>query len=348
MAYLPPEILEQILIRLKAHLKHSYERDRNDEKIGERRIVMSKYRGFNIYETFDVDEGLYDFYKLHMLGSSDGLVCVSPSDNEVLVVNPSTREVKKLTTPQIPEPGHLCWGFGYDASTDDYKVVLGSMIREKLTYFQVFSLRSNTWKVIGWIDYIFLSRMGILCEGALHWLAYRPSSGIKYAILSFSLSEEKFVEIPQPVDVSYQSRLGQQSCMRLGTIEGCLCAFRYENLPNDIWVLKGNNGKQSWEIFRSEREVKREVVHTIKQLRYYIPNKNTFCYEPYVLRSAVFLGSSTFVESLVSPHFHRRPRRRQAANTMRRSRVNSNNYGYDVPPADDGSISGAGAQSSMM
>ncbi|KVH90951.1 F-box domain, cyclin-like protein, partial [Cynara cardunculus var. scolymus] len=97
MAYLPPEILEQILIRLKvrdlircksvckswlslisdpcfikAHLKHSYERDRNDEKIGERRIVMSKYRGFNIYETFDVDEGLYDFYKLHMLGSSDG------------------------------------------------------------------------------------------------------------------------------------------------------------------------------------------------------------------------------------------------------------------------------------
>lgn len=311
---------------------------------------MSKYTCFNIYRMFEVDDGLFSFLnKCHLLGSSDGLVCVSPFDTEILVVNPSTREVKKLTKPQIPKTESFCWGFGYDASTDDYKVVLGCMIRAKVTCFQVFSLRSNMWKVIGEIDFYFLSMVGILCEGALHWVAYHTSSSMKNVILSFNLSEEKFVEVPQPDDVSYQSRFGRDLFMRLGTIKDCLCVFRYAYLLNDLWVMKGYNGKQSWEKFGPECEIKQEVVHPIKKLLNYIPNKKPLCYKPYLLQNGMFLGSPIYVESLVSPHFHRRPRRRrrrQATNTMRSARVKPNNNvvaSYAVPGADDGTGSGARA-----
>ncbi|XP_024984978.1 F-box protein CPR1-like [Cynara cardunculus var. scolymus] len=374
MAHLLPEIVEQILIRLKvrdlircksvskswhslisdprfikAHLKHSYESDRNNEEIGDRRIVMSKYACFYTYQQFEVDGKLFDFHDCHLLGSSDGLVCVSPSRNEIVVVNPSIREVKTLSNPKIPKFGSLCWGFGYDASTDDYKVVLGFMKGENVTCFQVFSLRSNMWKVIGEINCTFLSRIGILCEGALHWVVYHASSKKKNVILSFNLSEEKFAEVPQPDDVSYWSRVSDHPSMRLGTINGCLCSFQYENLPNDLWMMKNYNVKQSWGIFGPERVIKYEAVHGIKRLKNYIPNQRPLCHEPWLVRSRVFLGNPIYVESLVSPHFHRRLRRRRPAeDTTRSARVYPNNVIialYAVPRAqpstDEGTSSGS-------
>ncbi|KVH90952.1 F-box domain, cyclin-like protein, partial [Cynara cardunculus var. scolymus] len=194
MAHLLPEIVEQILIRLKvrdlircksvskswhslisdprfikAHLKHSYESDRNNEEIGDRRIVMSKYACFYTYQQFEVDGKLFDFHDCHLLGSSDGL--------------------------------------------------------------------------------------------------------------------EKFAEVPQPDDVSYWSRVSDHPSMRLGTINGCLCSFQYENLPNDLWMMKNYNVKQSWGIFGPERVIKYEAVHGIKRLKNYIPNQRPLCHEPWLVRS---------------------------------------------------------------
>ncbi|KAI3706264.1 hypothetical protein L6452_23880 [Arctium lappa] len=374
MAHLLPELLEEILMRLKvrdlirckcvskswqslisdprfvkAHLKHNYESDSNNKEIGERRIVMSKYACFYTYQQFEVDDKFFDLHECHLIGSSDGLVCISPSRTEIVVVNPCIREVYKLTKPQIPKSGSLCWGFGYDASTDDYKVVLGFMKGENLACFQVFSLRSNMWKVIGEINCTFLSRVGILLKGALHWIVYNASFEKKNVIISYNLSEEKFAVVPQPDDMSYWSSVAEHSSMRLGTINGCLCAFRYDNLPNEIWMMKDYGVKQSWGIFGPERVVKYEAVHGIKRLKNYIPKQRPLCHEPWLVRSRVFLGNPIYVESLVSPHFHRRlRRRRQAADTVRNAWVVPNNVIvalYAVPRAqanaDAGTSSGA-------
>lgn len=375
MAHLLPELVEEILMRLKvkdlirckcvskslqsmisgprfvkAHLKHNYERDRDNEEIGERRIVMSKYACFYTYQQFEIDDKLFDQHECHLLGSSDGLVCISPSRTEIVVVNPSTREVYKLTKPQIPEFGSLCWGFGYDASTDDYKVVLGFMKGGNRACFQVFSMRSNMWKVIGNIRYTFVSRLGILCKGAIHWVVNNASSKKKNVILSLNLSKEKFAIVPQPNNESYRSRVAHDSSMRLGTINGCLCAFQYESLPNDIWMMKEYNVKQSWGVYERERVTKYEAVHGIKRLKHYIPNQRRLCHEPWLVRSLVFLGNPIYVESLVSPRFHRRlKRRRQAADTMRNDLVVPNDVIialYAVPRAQASANAGTRAEAS--
>lgn len=159
MELLLPEIHEKILIRLsvrdlircksvckswlhlisdphftKAHIKHSYHIDRNDDTFGHRR-----YFNYLMTRQYDIGVNFFDLIDHHLLGSSNGLVCVSPSPTEVVVINPSTREVNELTKPEIPETESMCWGFGHDSSTDDYKVVLEFRKGKDCTFFQVFS-----------------------------------------------------------------------------------------------------------------------------------------------------------------------------------------------------------------
>ncbi|KAJ0727402.1 putative F-box domain-containing protein [Helianthus annuus] len=311
---------------IKAHLNHQYDNDHDDERFRHRRITISKEAEYISRWNYAIDDNFFGLNDRHLIGSSNGLVCVSPSPAKILVVNPSTREVKKVTKHQIPETDSLCWGFGYDSSTDDYKLVLGFKKDENHTCFQVFSLRSNAWKVTGEINYVFSSRVGILCKGALHWLAYAydTSSEKKNVILSFHFSEEKFLEVPMPDDVKYHQLYNfQHSSMRLGTMNECLCLYPNVFMRN-VWVM---NKERSWEMFGRERAIKDDAVHNMKLLKNYIPNKRPLCHEiwshnHWVRKSRVFLGTPIYVESLVSPHFHKKLRRkRRATNTLKSPKV---------------------------
>ena len=77
----------------------------------------------------------------NIVGSSNGLVCIVASKRaRVLVVNPSTRQFKIRPDPHIKHIRgfHPYVGFGYDSSSDDYKVVLGNS-----KSVQVLSLKTN-------------------------------------------------------------------------------------------------------------------------------------------------------------------------------------------------------------
>ncbi|KAI3706267.1 hypothetical protein L6452_23884 [Arctium lappa] len=347
MGDLPREILEQILVRLdvrdiircksvckawqsiisepgfiNAHLKHSYNNDRNDNEIGERRIVMARFPYRYTIRQYEVDDRFFDYHYCHLIGSSNGLVCISPFTAEILVVNPSIREVKKLPKPRIPEFGSLCWGFGYDSSIDDYKVIIGFRKGDDLTCFQVLTLKSNVWKFIGEVNYTFISRIGILCNGALHWVVKCTSpQNNKNVILSFHISKEEFVEIPQPDDARFESVFAGCSTMRLGTTDECLCIFRRALLPRNIWIMKKYNVKQSWGMVDHYIEIKNEAAHCMKELMHYIPHKRSLCHKTWFCKTWEFIGAPIFVQSLVSPHVHGRPKRkRQAMTTSKRSR----------------------------
>ncbi|XP_071687010.1 F-box/kelch-repeat protein At3g06240-like [Rutidosis leptorrhynchoides] len=111
-----------------------------------------------------------------MVGSCDGLVCVCSYEGEFLVTNPSTREVRKLPMPPLYKDmeEEVPWGFGYDSSTHDYKVVVGFNESEHHTRFQVLSLKSNEWRFIGDGHYSSTryntdySNVGFLYDGTLH------------------------------------------------------------------------------------------------------------------------------------------------------------------------------------
>ncbi|GKF68521.1 putative F-box domain-containing protein [Tanacetum coccineum] len=178
----------------------------------------------------------------NIVGSSNGLVCIASSESApILLVNPSTTDPYVRSSP-------LClpyMGFGYDSSSDDYKVVLGDK-----NGFKVFSLKTNVWRFVGRIDhkyqYIYgLIQLGTLCNGAIHWLMQEPihprrNSRSKVLIISFDLSTEEFKEIPQPdYDVDYELN---RVC-NLGVIDECLCIWYLFAYP--IWVKKSYNLKES-------------------------------------------------------------------------------------------------------
>nr|GEU78612.1 F-box protein CPR1-like [Tanacetum cinerariifolium] len=110
--------------------------------------------------------------RYHFIDSSNGLVCISDA-KELLVDNPLTREVKALQYPLDIVFDSSCWGFGYDSITGDFKVVLGVLKGKDQTCFQVISLKSNAWKVIGEVQYICskLQFVDVLCNGESVYLS---------------------------------------------------------------------------------------------------------------------------------------------------------------------------------
>ncbi|KAI3741462.1 hypothetical protein L1987_59136 [Smallanthus sonchifolius] len=239
-------------------------------------------------------------------GSCNGLVCVSLEDVELEVTNPWTRESKKLQTP-THRPDEIlytirqvmsCLGFGYDATTDDYKVIIGLKKRvfDELTVFHVLTLKSNVWKVIGEVKYKdFTNKAGILCGGALYWFM---TASKKKVIMSLDLSTEECKEIPQPMEPEYVC--ADFYDYRLGVIEECLCIysiFSASPLSSKIWVMKNNK----WELYNNES--KYDIVHYLARL--YSQNRSSYFYSHddcrLVPSDGDHIRASIFVKSLVSP-----------------------------------------------
>ncbi|GKB89720.1 F-box/kelch-repeat protein-like protein [Tanacetum coccineum] len=227
------------------------------------------------------------------------------------VANPLTGEVKPVPNPShhvnpFPDPNahynddDSCWGFGYDSLGDDYKVVCGVPKGRGRTYFQVFSLKSNAWNVIGKVNYtrnVHQYEAGVLCNGAIHWVMNPKTQNTKEVILSSDLSKEKFEEIPQPYYARYYkldncSRLG----ISLGVMEECLCIRFYTG--NTACVMKKDNLKQSWVIVDNCR-----IMYEYGDGFWEVTN-DPFWWNNYMwfIGDRKFRGGPVVVESLVSPH----------------------------------------------
>ncbi|KAK7861053.1 f-box/kelch-repeat protein [Quercus suber] len=94
------------------------------------------------------------------LASCNGLVCIELFDldewtAQYLVWNPSTKSYKNIPNPpstSTPD-SYSSWfrgfGFGYDYSTDDYKILSPYHTDDyKMLKIEIFSLKTFTWKTI--------------------------------------------------------------------------------------------------------------------------------------------------------------------------------------------------------
>ncbi|GJR74069.1 putative F-box domain containing protein [Tanacetum coccineum] len=227
------------------HYKFSHKEDKNNKQHANRRFV---------------------YYLSSIQGSSNGLVCISSYDNQICLTNPSTREIRNLQKPPMltKNVSHVDsrYGFGYDSSTDDYKLVMSINQGSDGTLVQILSLKSNVWKLFGHVNYGFHdSKPGILFNGALHWFWYNANDIYKKYIMCFDLAKEEFREIPQPEDWRYDV-----SIHALGIFEDSLCIFDERNddgRPYGIWVMKKYNVKQSWELLPTDCEMKDRVHYMI-------------------------------------------------------------------------------------
>ncbi|GFQ01644.1 F-box/kelch-repeat protein at3g06240 [Phtheirospermum japonicum] len=88
-------------------------------------------------------------------GSCNGLICVAIDESDMFLWNPTTRTSKKLPlfAVTLRQGFYYIWRFGYDESSDDYKVVSIFCVfgNEGLyeSVVKIYSLRADSWKSIG-------------------------------------------------------------------------------------------------------------------------------------------------------------------------------------------------------
>ncbi|XP_055814287.1 F-box/kelch-repeat protein At3g23880-like [Solanum dulcamara] len=147
------------------------------------------------------------------MGSVNGLICLAIKDDGLFIWNPSIRKFKNLPDSRLKlklTDGYDCpagakYGFGYDESNDDYKVV-GVLCRERRYTFhhlevKIYSLKSDSWRSMKYIpDGVQLMRQCMFLNGKLH-CAVELNGGFSENrnIMSMDLADEKCGTLEQPL-----------------------------------------------------------------------------------------------------------------------------------------------------
>uniref|UniRef100_A0A2P2PNS7 Uncharacterized protein MANES_S015800 n=1 Tax=Rhizophora mucronata TaxID=61149 RepID=A0A2P2PNS7_RHIMU len=242
---------------IKLHLFHSIENSTNLYI-----LLKSSHLYYVSFENLDdpkeLDHPLMCYnHRVKVLGSCNGLLCISNVVDDVALWNPSIR--KHVVLPFLPLEyrryyGH-CFcrlhvvGFGYDPLHEDYKVVrIAQFVGVDRKIFEsevkVFNLRRKSWRRIADLPYWIPDpgAQGVFANGALHWVVSKNSeSNVANTIVALDLATEEFREVTKPKCV------GSNFDIDIGVLGGSLCLlanFRKEHV--DVWVMKECQVEEPW------------------------------------------------------------------------------------------------------
>ncbi|XP_050377925.1 F-box/kelch-repeat protein At3g06240-like [Argentina anserina] len=164
------------------------------------------------------------------------------------MINPATREMKNVPKTPTWRPTavrpilmSLC-GFGFDYSTNEYKVVNGQIYNDYIV-FSIYRLKTDVWRRIECHAYKYGNGFqGIFLNGAIHWVAEKVSVEPPQVILTFLLAEEEVGEIQLPPITTC-------SPITLGVFRDCLCITfgnYIDQLSEEFWVMKEYRVSESW------------------------------------------------------------------------------------------------------
>nr|XP_016514827.1 PREDICTED: F-box/kelch-repeat protein At3g06240-like [Nicotiana tabacum] len=132
-----------------------------------------------------------------IVGSVNGLICLSIGVNCLVLWNPSTRKFKHvpdiMNMPALDFECRSMYGFGYDEVNDDYKVVA---VFSKMTSacVSMYSLKNDSWRrlddIQGPVAYNCWPK---LVSRKLHWVHV----GEGRTIMSIDLVDEKYGKVEQ-------------------------------------------------------------------------------------------------------------------------------------------------------
>ncbi|CAA0839152.1 Unknown protein [Striga hermonthica] len=165
----------------------------------------------------DFPFGCLDWTSPHIVGSINGLICVLVSQTgvpeeqpviSIMLWNPTIRRHACLPDLTLTKPNDTSIEFGYDPTTDNYKiVVLASGIN--VPEFHVFSLNSNAWRRGNFLVHqcpergiSFISTHAFV-GGKMHWLLckhFERGPYNSYSLYSFDVAEEVFEEVALPIE----------------------------------------------------------------------------------------------------------------------------------------------------
>ncbi|KAL8481162.1 hypothetical protein ACS0TY_027088 [Phlomoides rotata] len=190
---------------------------------------------------------------MRILGSCNGIVCVSMNEMQLFIWNPFLKNFKLL--PSLRRPSSLCCymkdGFGYEPLTDDYKVVaIFYCMGDSGPYeVQIYSRKTDRWKRIENFKYGNpLDQSAKYARGKFHWLI--DSDGCS-EIVTLDLATERFGKIggPNPDAVLECCSVWEYDdlCASLGLFSDNLCLLYDDHETHmDLWVMEEYGDKDSW------------------------------------------------------------------------------------------------------
>ncbi|BBH01846.1 F-box and associated interaction domains-containing protein [Prunus dulcis] len=142
---------------------------------------------------------------LRVVGTCSGLICLADDilhyGYNFFIWNPAIRKLVTLPRPGVTFRTHGGYdasiGFGFDAMTNDYKVVRFVALQhedERPTAAEVYSLATGTWRSLGCVSPACGTNgaaSNAFVNGVLHWPVVSDGDGC-YFILTFDLGKEVF------------------------------------------------------------------------------------------------------------------------------------------------------------
>ncbi|XP_015166357.1 F-box/kelch-repeat protein At3g23880-like [Solanum tuberosum] len=174
-----------------------------------------------------------------------------------LLWNPSIRESIVLPAPHSEICDYTCYGFGYDSTSGDYKIL---RICDQ-GYNEILALKGGSWRKIdkhprGVSNVVTRTSCLAFLHETFHWIGsiIDPRShwigGSRiYSLVLFSISKEVYGEIPLPEQI-----LSFVGIFYLGVLvlDGMLSVYSITFSPDlnletlKLWVLKDYGVKESW------------------------------------------------------------------------------------------------------
>ncbi|XP_016178715.1 F-box/kelch-repeat protein At3g23880-like [Arachis ipaensis] len=237
---------------------------RDEEK--KRGLVLTTVESFiqNPSSTLDAQENRRSLHLEDWVsGSCNGLVCVArilchPNkdicDIWLRLLNPLTGFISE-NSPCLRVNVHTAFGFGYDESSDSYKVVTVSRDSSGTVTAQVYSFGGSSWKRANSFPAFPFSceDNGQFIGGTLNWLGLRNPHGAHYdwaavtldmlMIVSFDLKSDTHKQILLPKGIDEIP--GQQPT--LGVWGNSLYLLHdYKNTHLIAWQMKEFGDENSW------------------------------------------------------------------------------------------------------
>ncbi|GFP90676.1 F-box/kelch-repeat protein at3g23880 [Phtheirospermum japonicum] len=189
--------------------------------------------------------------EVRIVGSCNGLVCLSLSSNIISLVNPATRVSILLPSSgthdyYFDEHHSFSYSFGYDEVHDDYKVVelIGFELLPNVywTQLKVYSLRTNSWKTMSnWPGGDAGLRPGEFLNGSLHW-SVRVFNGLaKWIIISLDLATDTFGHSSLPNNLDIENAV----IVEVVILGDCLSVW-CKHKDADLWVMEEYGVRESW------------------------------------------------------------------------------------------------------
>ncbi|XP_026443429.1 F-box/kelch-repeat protein At3g06240-like [Papaver somniferum] len=189
-----------------------------------------------------------------IIGSCNGLILLWAEPSETLYLwNPSTREYREIIGAPTAVK-NLSYGFGYDAKTDNYKLVciatgFSNDIGVLDDFSEVYLYIAGSWSRGQNIPYSCSDGTeAVLLNGVLHWLGETvhwtgDTATHEETIICFDINSEKFMDLPFPEG----TMTSPEQSLDVQVLGDSLCLVSIVGKVRvDVWVMQNYGVRESW------------------------------------------------------------------------------------------------------